>query len=206
MKLTFRSRLPSRHRNHLTSLCRVVLQRQLRPRTLSERGPPSISRTWPTWTLPLFGMAPSATPHWRPPAFHRRCRACAGLCPGRLSSRPPAGRCGRTAAACRCSPASPRLRPATTTSGARPGPCAADSSSAQGGAGSFSDTSRPALPWADAGLRAACAGIVPSGDSGSDGLPSTTTGSPHALRDSRLTTPGQLSQRPRRPQLARCDG
>jgi len=70
-KLTFRSRLPSRHRNHKTSLCRVVLPRQLRPRTLSERGPPSISRTWPTWTLPLFGMAPSATPHWRPPALHR---------------------------------------------------------------------------------------------------------------------------------------
>src|SRR6185312_9389017 len=52
--------------------CRVVLPRQLRPWTLSERGPPSISRTWPTWTLPLFGMAPSATPHWRPPALHRR--------------------------------------------------------------------------------------------------------------------------------------
>ena len=72
MKLTFCSRLPSRHRNHLTSLCRVVLPCQLRPRTLSERGPPSISRTWPTWTLPLFGMAPSATPHWHPPALHRR--------------------------------------------------------------------------------------------------------------------------------------
>ena len=47
-----------------------LLPRQLRPRTLSERGSPSISRTWPTWTLPLFGMAPSATPHWRPPALH----------------------------------------------------------------------------------------------------------------------------------------
>jgi len=125
---------------------------------------------------------------------------------GSPADHQPAAGCGHTAAACRCSPASPRLRPATTTSGARPGPYAAHSSSAQGGAGSFSDTSRPALPWADAGRRAACAGIVPSGDSGSDGLPSTATEPPHTLRDSRLTTPGQLSQRPRRPQLARCDG
>ena len=191
MKLIFRLRLQSRLRNHLTSLCRVVLPRQLRPRTLSERGPPSISRTWPTGTLPLFGMAPSTTPTGARRPFTGDCRACVGLCPGRLSSQPPAGRCGRTAAAYRCSPVSPRLRPATTTSGARPGPCAADSSSAQGGAGSFSDTLRPPLPWADAG---------------SDGLPSTATGPPHALRDSRLTTPDQLSQRPRRPQLARCDG
>ena len=58
MKLTFRSRLPSRHRNHLTSLCRVVLPHQLLPRTLSERGPPSISRTWPTWTPAIIWHGP----------------------------------------------------------------------------------------------------------------------------------------------------